>query len=63
MTQEGLASRGPLPGLLIDGAGSLATMAGGLRRGTAQGDAAERTGPSLSLAAWQGRILAAGPSA
>ncbi|MGZ6266553.1 MAG: imidazolonepropionase [Candidatus Limnocylindrales bacterium] len=62
MTKETLTSHGPLSGLLIEGAGSLATMAGGLRRGTAQGDAAERTGPSLSLAAWQGRILAVGPS-
>ena len=62
MTQEAAASDGQLPGLLIEGAASIATMAGGLRRGTAQADSAELTGPHLAVAAWRSRILAAGSS-
>jgi imidazolonepropionase len=53
-------SPGP-PGLLIEGASSVATLAGGLRRGSAQADAAELRGGSLAVACWGGRILAAGP--
>ena len=59
------------PGLLIEGAASIATLAGGLRRGSAQGDAAiERGGgsgaasdgrPALAVAAWGDRLIAAGP--
>jgi imidazolonepropionase len=60
VTQETAASNGQLPGLLIEGAASIATMAGGLRRGTAQADAAELTGGDLAVAAWRSRILAAG---
>jgi imidazolonepropionase len=49
-----------MPGLLIEGAASVATMAGGLRRGAAQADAAVLTGPGLAIAAWRSRILAVG---
>jgi imidazolonepropionase len=49
-----------MPGLLIEGAGSIATLAGGLRRGTAQADAAALTGTDLAVAAWRSRILAVG---
>ncbi len=62
MTQEATATRGQLPGLLIEGTASVATMAGGLRRGTAQADAAVLTGGGLAVAAWLGRILAVGPT-
>ncbi len=56
-------------GLLIEGAAALATLAGGLRRGAAQADAAEVRGGggggggggSLAVAVWRGRIVAAGP--
>jgi len=56
-----------LAGLLVEGALSLATLAGGLRRGSAQADAVEMRGGggagggSLAVACWDGRILAAGP--
>jgi imidazolonepropionase len=46
-------------GTLIVGAGRLATMAGGLRRGSAQADAAVIEGRP-ALAAWEGRIVAVG---
>jgi len=51
-------------GLLIEGAAAIATLAGGLRRGAAQADAAELRGGgggSLAVAVWGGRIVAAGP--
>ncbi|HET9344233.1 MAG TPA: imidazolonepropionase [Candidatus Limnocylindrales bacterium] len=57
-------------GLLVVGASEVVTLAGGLRAGTAQGDvgrltAAEAGGPASSaapvVAAWEGRIVAAGP--
>ncbi|MGA3058366.1 MAG: imidazolonepropionase [Candidatus Limnocylindrales bacterium] len=51
-------------GLLVEGAGSVATLAGGLRRGSAQGDAAVVAGGTardLAVACWDGRILAVGP--
>ncbi len=54
-------------GLLIEGAAAIATLAGGLRRGSSQADAAEMRGGggagggSLAVACWNGRILAAGP--
>ncbi len=54
-------------GLLIEGAAAVATLAGGLRRGAAQADAAELGGGSrggsrsLAVAVWHGRIVAAGP--
>jgi imidazolonepropionase len=67
--------RGPdrdpdLPGLLIEGAAEVVTMAGGLRMGTAQADPALLSVPPGAaaasrpvVAAWEGRILAAGPRA
>lgn len=51
-----------LPGLLVEGAGSIATLAGGLRRGATQRDVALLTGGELAIAAWRGRILAVGSS-
>jgi imidazolonepropionase len=51
-----------MPGLLIEGAASVATLAGGLRRGAAQADAAALTGTGLAVAAWRSRILAVGSS-
>jgi imidazolonepropionase len=50
-------------GLLIEGAAAVATLAGGLRRGAAQRDAAVLAGGALCVAAWGGRILAAGSHA
>ncbi|HEX5015483.1 MAG TPA: imidazolonepropionase [Candidatus Limnocylindrales bacterium] len=58
------------PGLLVVGASEIVTLAGGLRRGAAQGEVArlsavEAGGPAGSgapvVAAWEGRIVAAGP--
>jgi imidazolonepropionase len=60
MTRETAAARDDMPGLLIEGAASVATLAGGLRRGTAQADAAELSGTGLAVAAWRSRILAVG---
>ena len=48
------------PGLLVGGAAEIVTMAGGVRRGSAQGDAAVLAGPGLAVAAWEGRIEAVG---
>ncbi len=53
---------GPGRGLLVEGAASIATVAGGLRRGATQGDATELSGSSLAVAVWAGRILAVGSS-
>jgi imidazolonepropionase len=59
----------PGAGLLVQGAAAVATLAGGLRRGSAQADAVEMRGGggagggSLAVACWDGRILAAGPQA
>jgi imidazolonepropionase len=49
-------------GLLIENAASIATLAGGLRSGSSQGDAAVLDGGALAVAAWDGRIIAAGPA-
>ena len=49
-----------MSGLLIENAGAIATLAGGLRRGPSQSDAAVVSGGSLAVASWNGRILAAG---
>jgi imidazolonepropionase len=54
------APRDDLPGLLVEGATSIATLSGGLRRGAAQADAAVVSGGELAVAAWHGRILAVG---
>ncbi len=59
----GPSDAAPLPGLLIEGAASIATLAGGLRRGAAQADAAELSGGSLTVATWEDRIVAVGPGA
>jgi imidazolonepropionase len=49
-----------MSGLLIENAGGIATLAGGLRRGPSQSDAAVVSGGSLAVACWDGLILAAG---
>ncbi len=51
-----------LPGLLVSGAQSIATMTGGLRRGEAQADVAAIGGRDAWVAAWEGRVVAAGPA-
>jgi imidazolonepropionase len=56
------AAAGSWPGLLVEGAAGMATLAGGLRRGSGQGDAAVLSGEPLAVACWEGRILAAGPA-
>jgi imidazolonepropionase len=70
LIQGGRASLG-LPGLLIEGAAEVVTMAGGLRAGTRQGDPAAIAAPNGEtsgdrapvVACWEGQILAAGPRA
>jgi imidazolonepropionase len=57
-----------LPGLLVEGAVAVATLAGGLRRGSAQGDVGLLSGAvpgpgGLAIAAWDDRIIAVGTSA
>ncbi len=47
-------------GLLVEGAAAVATLAGGLRRGRYQADAAVMAGGPLSVAAWKGDVLAVG---
>lgn len=67
LIQGGRASDG-LPGLLVEHASEVATMAGGLRVGTRMDDAALLTAPggdflhetAPAVASWEGRILAAG---
>lgn len=49
------------PGLLVTGAAEIATLAGGLRRGSAQDEAKAITEGRPTLAAFDGRILAVGP--
>lgn len=67
---EGGRAAGDPPGLLVHGASQVATLAGGLRRGAAQRDlalldAAGTGGPDAPgapvVAAWEGRLVAAGP--
>ena len=68
LIQGGRASDG-LPGLLVEHASEVATMAGGLRVGSRMDDAALLTAPdgdfthetAPAVACWEGRILAAGP--
>jgi imidazolonepropionase len=66
---EGGRGNGDTPGLLVHGASQVATLAGGLRRGSLQGDialldAAEVGGPGSPqapvVACWEGRIIAVG---
>jgi imidazolonepropionase len=52
-----------MTGLLVEGAASIATLAGGVRRGAAQGEAGVLTGGALAVACWEGRILAVGAAA
>jgi imidazolonepropionase len=67
---EGGRAAADAPGLLIHGASQVATLAGGIRRGAAQGDlalldAADVGGPGAAdapvVAAWDGRIVGVGP--
>jgi len=67
---EGGRQTGSTPGLLVLGASEVVTMAGGLRRGADQGDAAILDADSVGgtaapnapvVACWDGRILAVGP--
>ncbi|HXG25905.1 MAG TPA: imidazolonepropionase [Candidatus Binatia bacterium] len=68
LIQGGRAADG-LPGLLIEGASEVATLAGGLRTGARMDDAAVLAAPggdhrhdtAPAVAVWEGRILAAGP--
>jgi imidazolonepropionase len=67
LIQGGRAADG-LPGLLIEGAAEIVTMAGGLRRGIAQDNAAVVDSPAdlaadsnPAIACWEGRIVAIGP--
>ena len=70
LIQGGRASLG-LPGLLVEHAAEVATLAGGLRRGESQGDVALVVAPhgdpahesAPAVACWEGRILAVGPRA
>lgn len=53
------------PGLLIENIASIATLAGGLRRGSAQGDAAVLEGGpgrALAVATWADHLVAVGPA-
>ncbi|HEX5240717.1 MAG TPA: imidazolonepropionase [Candidatus Limnocylindrales bacterium] len=65
---QGGRDRGGRPGLLLVGAAEVVTMAGGLRMGAAQDDpnvlgmeATARAESAPAVAAWDGRILGAGP--
>ena len=51
-----------IPGLLVEGARQIATLAGGLRRGSRQGDVAELSASDadLAVACWEGRVVLAG---
>jgi imidazolonepropionase len=68
LIQGGRASAG-LPGLLIEHAAEVATMAGGLRVGSRMDDASVIAAPggdanhdaAPAVACWEGRILATGP--
>jgi len=68
--QGGRAAEG-LPGLLIEGASEVVTMAGGPRRGAAQDEPAILDAPGTEpggdhgpvVACWEGQVLAAGPRA
>jgi imidazolonepropionase len=51
-----------LPGLLVSGARTIATFAGGVRRGEGQGDVAPLEGRDAWVASWEGRIVATGPA-
>ena len=59
---EGGRAGEDLPGLLVSGARSIATLAGGVRRGEAQSDVAPLEGRDAWVACWDGRIVATGPA-
>ena len=59
MTAEGATQ---LPGLLVEGASAVATLAGGLRRGSGQGEVAIVAGDA-TVAAWGDRVTAVGSAA
>ena len=59
MTAEGGE---PFAGLLIEGAAAIATLAGGLRRGSSQGELAIVAG-GTAVAAWGDRLIAVGSAA
>jgi imidazolonepropionase len=48
------------PGLLVHNASEIATLAGGVRRGSAQNDVAPLLDSELAVAAFEGRIVAVG---
>jgi len=67
---EGGRSSGDAPGLLIHGASQVATLAGGIRRGDAQGDVALLDGDDVGgpgsaaapvVAIWDGLVVGVGP--
>ena len=69
---EGGRGNTDAPGLLIHGASQVATLAGGLRRGAAQADAAVLDAAAVGgpgspdapiVACWDGRIVGVGPRA
>ena len=67
---QGGRARNALPGLLIEGAAEIVTMAGGLRRGPSQDEpaidsaAGDPHGDDAPVVAcWEGRVLAVGPRA
>jgi imidazolonepropionase len=66
---EGGRTAEPTPGLLVTGATEMATLAGGVRRGPAQGDVsriadADPAGPDApAIACWEGRIVSVGSRA
>lgn len=68
LIQGGRAADG-LPGLLVEGASEVATLAGGVRVGSRMDDPAALVAPggdhrhdaAPAVACWEGRILAAGP--
>jgi len=70
LIQGGRAAEG-LPGLLVEGAAEIATLAGGIRRGAGHDDPAVLAGPAGEagsdagqvIAIWEGRILAIGTRA
>ena len=63
MSGEPRVGGGPAgPGLLIEGAGAIATMAGGLRCGPAQGQVEVIRGDDLAVACWADKVVAAGPA-
>jgi imidazolonepropionase len=67
---EGGRASGDAPGLLIHGASQVATLAGGIRRGAAQGDLALLDAAAVGgagspdapvVAIWDGRVVSVGP--